>query len=127
MRRWHKFFAPWFALLLFLLALSGVATQLTSVLDTPAAKPAAAAADGAPKEAKIKAKAKGDADQAPRSALRGWNRWIKHLHSGESLGPVGIALNLAGGVALLFFAGSGFWMWLSMALRLRRSRRARAR
>jgi uncharacterized iron-regulated membrane protein len=59
--------------------------------------------------------------------MRSWNRWVKHLHSGESLGPVGIALNLAGGLALLFFAGSGFWMYLSMALRLRRGRRTRLR
>lgn len=121
MRRWHKFFAPWFALILFVLALTGVATQMTSLLDT---RPAATA----PREGK-EAKAPTDAKpaQKPQSAMRSWNRWVKHLHSGESLGPVGIALNLAGGLAILFFAASGFWMYLSMALRLRRGRRARLR
>jgi uncharacterized iron-regulated membrane protein len=116
MRRWHKFLAPWFALILFVLALTGVATQTTSLLDTRpvASAPAPAVRDGKP-------------PQKQPSAMRSWNRWVKHLHSGESLGPVGIALNLAGGLALLFFAGSGFWMYLSMALRLRRGRRTRLR
>lgn len=124
MRRWHKFLAPWFALILFVLALTGVATQMTSLLDS---RPAATA----PKEGKEAkdAKAPAEAKPAPKpqSAMRSWNRWVKHLHSGESLGPVGIALNLAGGLALLFFAASGFWMYLSMALRLRRGQRARLR
>lgn len=41
------------------------------------------------------------------------------------MGPVGIALNIGGGVALLFFAGSGFWMYLTMWLTRRRNRRKR--
>ncbi len=118
MRRWHKLLAPWFALILFVIAFTGAATQATAILDTPPATSAAtpgAAADKVkpPKDAK-------------RSSLGGWNHWFKKLHSGESLGPVGIALNLAGGLALLFFAGSGVWMYLTMWLRRRRSRRLRA-
>ena len=38
---------------------------------------------------------------------------------------MGIALNVGGGVALLFFAGSGFWMYLTMWLNRRRNRRKR--
>lgn len=107
MRRWHRLLAPWFALLLLLLAATGLATQATDLLDRTPAKTASA-----------------DAPPAP-SAMKSWNRWFKHIHSGETLGPVGIALNIGGGVALLFFAGSGFWMYLTMWLNRRRNRRKR--
>lgn len=118
MRRWHKLLAPWFALLLFLIAFTGAVTQATAVLDSPPARPASASAvrTGQPMQQREK-----------RSTLGAWNHWFKKLHSGEALGPVGIALNFAGGFALLFFAGSGFWMYLSMWLRRRRSRSQKAR
>ena len=118
MRRWHKLLAPWFALLLFAIALTGAVTQTTALLDTSTAK-AAMAATGA-KDPVAAAVGK-------RSAIGAWNHWFKKLHSGEALGPAGIALNLTAGLALLFFAGSGFWMYLTMWLRLRRNRRSRAR
>ncbi|GEM71166.1 hypothetical protein [Sphingomonas aquatilis] len=107
MRRWHRLLAPWFALLLLLLAATGLATQATDLLDRAPAKTASADAPAAP------------------SAMKSWNHWFKHIHSGETLGPVGIALNIGGGVALLFFAGSGFWMYLTMWLNRRRNRRKR--
>ncbi|WP_245649221.1 PepSY domain-containing protein [Sphingomonas mali] len=118
MRRWHKLLAPWFALILFVIAFTGAVTQATAILDAPPAKSVAsvggkAGRAGMPKEEK-------------RTALGAWNHWFKKLHSGESLGPVGIALNLAGGLALLFFAGSGVWMYLTMWLKRRRGRRLRA-
>ncbi|WP_287979603.1 PepSY domain-containing protein [Sphingomonas sp.] len=117
MRRWHRLLAPWFALLLLILAATGIATQLTSVFDTPAARPAPAASPLADTPASPPKKT--------RSALGSWNHWIKKIHSGEEFGPVGIALNLAGGAALLFFAGSGLWMYIDMWTRRRRSRRTR--
>lgn len=118
MRRWHRLIAPWFAVLLLIIALTGVATQVTDLVDKT--QPRAASANGA-----AKASAPAAPPRQERSAIGAWNHWFKKLHSGESLGPVGIALNLAGGFALLFFAGSGFWMYLSMAVRRARNRRAR--
>ena len=118
MRRWHKLLAPWFALLLFAIALTGVITQATALLEPSTAK-AAMAETGA--------KAPPPPAAGKRSAIGAWNHWFKKLHSGEALGPAGIALNLAAGLALLFFAGSGFCMYLTMWLRLRRNRRSRAR
>ena len=119
MRRWHKLLAPWFALLLFVIAFTGAVTQATAILDVPPVKSALAPADGA-------ASGRGATAHEKRSAMGGWNHWFKKIHSGEALGPIGIALNLAAGLVLLFFAGSGFWMYLSMWLRLRRNRRRRA-
>lgn len=118
MRRWHKLLAPWFALILFVIAFTGAVTQATALLDRPPAKSAAASGG--------KADLAGIPRDEKRTALGGWNHWFKKLHSGESLGPVGIALNLAGGLALLFFAGSGVWMYLTMWLKRRRARRLRA-
>lgn len=123
MRRWHKLLAPWFALVLVVVAMTGVITQVTSVLDTPASPQSkATTAPSAIIEGKPRhVKAKGE----KRTPLGEWNHWFKKLHSGEALGPVGIAINAASGLALLFFAGSGFWMYLSMWLKLRRNRRRR--
>lgn len=118
MRRWHRLIAPWFAALLLILALTGVATQVTDLVDQASHSKATQTVDA--KRASPAAPSRPE-----RSAVGAWNHWIKKLHSGESLGPVGIALNLAGGLALLFFAGSGFWMYLSMAIRRARHRRAR--
>lgn len=118
MRRWHKILAPWFALILVIVAFTGVVTQMTSILDTPPAK--VEMASGSAKHAHA------NGAREKRTALGEWNHWFKKLHSGESLGPVGIAVNLASGLALLFFAGSGFWMYFSMWLKLRRNRRRRA-
>lgn len=117
MRRWHRMLAPWFAWLLLLLALTGVATQVTAVIGDMATAQRPAVTDKGTTD-------KAAAGQPPkRSPIGQWNHWFKKLHSGEMLGPIGIAANLLGGIALLFFAGSGFWMYLSMWLRRQRARR----
>lgn len=53
----------------------------------------------------------------PQSALRQWNHWIKDLHSGVLLGPVGIFISILSGLAMLFFAVSGMWMYWQMFTR----------
>lgn len=118
MRRWHKLLAPWFALILFVIAFTGAVTQATTLLDTQPTKETTVFGG--------KAASAKPSKEEKRTALGGWNHWFKKLHSGESLGPVGIALNLAGGLALLFFAGSGVWMYLTIWLKRRRARRLRA-
>jgi len=59
-------------------------------------------------------------DRPKRSPLGEFGHTVKGIHSGEVLGPVGVALNLLCGIALCFFAVSGFWMYLQMWLRRRR-------
>jgi uncharacterized iron-regulated membrane protein len=117
MRRWHKLLAPWFALILVVVAFTGVVTQVTSVLDTPVVVPSKAPMADKHRHS--------NAGGEKRTPLGEWNHWFKKLHAGESLGPVGIAVNALSGLALLFFAGSGFWMYLSMWLKQRRNRRRR--
>lgn len=125
MRLWHKRLAPWFAAILLLIALTGLGIELTDLAERKApappaghlARPAAEAftAAGLPGPACTPAKPR-------RTPLGEWNHWLKQVHAGKVAGPVGAALNLAGGAALLFFAGSGLWMYLQMGLRRRRAR-----
>ncbi len=51
----------------------------------------------------------------PKPAPGGWNvGFLHHLHSGEEFGPIGTALAMLSGVALVFFAFSGLWMYVQM-------------
>ncbi len=43
-----------------------------------------------------------------------WVNFLQHLHSGENFGPLGTAISILSGLALMFFAGSGLWMYLQM-------------
>jgi hypothetical protein len=45
---------------------------------------------------------------------RAWVSFFHHLHAGEEFGPIGTALSIASGFALLFFAISGLYMYLQM-------------
>ncbi|GGY91419.1 hypothetical protein [Novosphingobium colocasiae] len=36
------------------------------------------------------------------------------LHSGESLGPLGTAISVLSGLALVFFSASGIWLYMQM-------------
>lgn len=122
MRRWHSRLAPWFCAFLLLIALTGLGIEATDLLDR---KPAEGAARTVPAGTAVLMAAPQVCPPAKsrRSELGQWNHWLKKVHSGEIAGPVGAALNLATGAALLFFAGSGLWMYATMAFRRRRVRR----
>lgn len=115
MRRWHQFFAPVFAFFLMAIAITGVLTKAVSVLDHVPAR--VQTLGGAP--AKVLACAEKPA-RPKRTPLGEFGHTVKAIHSGESFGFVGTVLTIASGLALTFFAGSGFWMYLQMYLRRRR-------
>lgn len=119
MRRWHKILAPWFSALMLLLGVTGVAIEATDLLDH---KPMPTSVGPAIAGNARAALATCAPSKSERSEMGKWNHWLKKVHSGEVAGPVGAALNLAGGTALLFFAISGLWMYIQMAMRLRRVR-----
>lgn len=51
----------------------------------------------------------------PKPTPGGWNvSFLHRLHSGEQFGPVGTAISIASGLALIFFAISGLWMYVQM-------------
>ena len=51
--------------------------------------------------------------------------WLFTIHTGKAGGLLGRLIVLAGGVSLVFFAGSGVWLWFS-ARRQKQARRAKA-
>ena len=141
MRQWHRWIGICFAAFLLVISGTGVTIQ---VLDLIAAKNKPDAATGniaaaqptAPDDAGDSHKHRkhhdaAEMDQAqpataiaeapkpkqPQSALRRWNHWIKDLHSGVLLGPIGIFISILSGLALMFFAISGMWMYWQMFTR----------
>ena len=40
--------------------------------------------------------------------------FFHHLHSGETFGPVGVAISLLSGFAMIFFSFSGLWLYIQM-------------
>jgi uncharacterized iron-regulated membrane protein len=126
MRRWHRSLAPIAAVLLLVIALTGLGIQTFKLL--PQAK---GEADRAPAAATAMLATAANGEGAPRCAppprkQGGWSRTIKRIHSGEQFGPVGTALNLLAGALLTFLSSSGLWMYCDMALRRRRGRARRA-
>jgi uncharacterized iron-regulated membrane protein len=116
MRKLHRWLAPILGLFLLIIAATGLVIQATDLLDSAPAKdgtriagPNAAIAPSAqtpPPQLEAK--------RPPRSPMKQWNGFFKHIHSGEYFGPFGIVINIIAGIALLFFAASGMWMYWSM-------------
>lgn len=121
MRKWHRRIAPVFAVLLLLMAVTGLAIQTTELLDRVSSTTAAAAASRVPARPSVRSpRTPGDKQ---RHGWDRWSHWLKRVHSGEAFGPAGVVVNILCGAALLFFAASGLSMYFSMALRRWRRRR----
>lgn len=118
MRKWHRWLSVMFGVVLLWVAITGVLSQVVPLLPGGEGPPSVAAATPGfvcPPDYTCRPKPKpGD----PR-ALVGL---LHHLHSGESLGPVGVAVFTLAGFAMVFFALSGLWLYLQMW----RGRRKRA-
>lgn len=116
MRKWHRWLSVFFSVFLLWIAVTGVLSQIVPLLGGEEGKPKAAqvsATSGGkpafvcPPDYSCRPKPKpGD----PR-ALVGL---LHHLHSGETFGPVGVAISLLAGFAMIFFSGSGLWMYTQM-------------
>ena len=139
MRRYHRWLAPLFAVVLLWIAVTGLTIQLIK-LSTPA-KPGDAEEARAPlligpaqahehhDEAKAPATAATPArlatvaKEAPaaetdiariRREKHDLSEFVMDLHSGKVLGAFGTWLSIASGVVLIFLAGSGLWMYVEM-------------
>ncbi|KPF62338.1 hypothetical protein IP88_15075 [alpha proteobacterium AAP81b] len=109
MRKWHRWLSVVFGVVLLWIAGTGLLSQVVPLLapKSPPVAPAVAPAFVCPPDYNCRPKPRpGD----PR-ALVGL---LHHLHSGESFGPVGVAIATLAGVAMLFFTLSGLWMYVVM-------------
>jgi hypothetical protein len=120
MRKFHRWLAPTLALFLLIIAGTGIGIQTTDLIgDKPTSErmpqnPGGAGASAGQSTGR-------DAKREAPGPMKQWNRFFKHIHSGEYFGPFGIFINMIAGIALLFFAVSGMWMYLSMFRRRQRN------
>lgn len=126
MRTWHRWLATVFAVLLLFIATTGLLSQFAALWpEGPVSLIPAAHAHGEHEEPAPAATATPAGFSCPegwtcrptpppQTAANAWAEYFHHLHSGEEFGPLGTALSILSGFALLFFALSGLWMYASL-------------
>jgi len=108
MRKWHRWLSVFFGVLMLWIASTGVLSQVGSLVnESRAAAPRAALPAGFVCPPTMNCR--------PKPQPGGWNvGLLHHLHSGETFGPVGTALSILSGFALIFFSISGLWLYIQM-------------
>jgi uncharacterized iron-regulated membrane protein len=113
-RKFHRWISVFFGVFLLWIAVTGTISQILPLMaGGEDARPAAAGQAEAmpaftcPADYTCRPKPKpGD----PRALIG----FFHHLHSGETFGPVGVAISLLSGFAMIFFSFSGLWMYIQM-------------
>ncbi len=110
MRKWHRWLSVFFGVFLLWIAVTGVLSQL-SVL-WPATEPPASMTTPPPGFVCPE----GWRCMPPRAegGLRSLTGLFHHLHSGETFGPIGTAISVLSGLAMIFFSFSGLWLYIRM-------------
>lgn len=114
MRKWHRWLAVFFGAVMLWIALTGLMSQIVHLWpgeETPVAPPPGFECPEGWRCMPVPA----EGSQRATVGL------LHELHSGESFGPVGTAISILAGFALIFFAISGIWLYVQM-WRLRRRR-----
>lgn len=115
MRKWHRWLGLFSACFMLIMAATGLMIHASDILSegqghrSPAAGPATAARAGFVCPPDYVCRPKPKPGQAP-----GFPGLVKHIHSGEILGPFGTLLSILTGLALLFLSVSGIWLYVQM-------------
>jgi hypothetical protein len=109
MRKWHRWLSVLFGVFLLFIATTGVLSQFADLKaqSEATAAPAAPAGFVCPETMVCRPK-------PPKDGARAWVGYLHHLHSGEEFGPVGTAVSILSGLALMFFSLSGLWLYVQM-------------
>ena len=107
MRKWHRWLSVLFGLLILFIATTGLLSH-GAALYRDSLPPIAAPAGFVCPET-MTCRVKPDPDSAAA-----WTSFFHHIHAGEEFGPIGTALSILSGFALIFFAFSGLWMYIQM-------------
>jgi len=113
MRKWHRWLSVIFGVFMLWISATGVLSQVGSLVNKGGfeVEARAQAAPALPPGFKCPA----DMICRPKPKPGAWNVGLLHrLHSGESIGPVGVVISTLSGLALLFFAFSGLWLYIQM-------------
>lgn len=116
MRKWHRWLSVFFGIVLLWVAATGVASHVAVIYQDGGI---AVEKRGPPGQAAVVT-----GQPAPQRRSPSVVGFLHHLHSGETFGPVGVVISLLGGIALLFFAGSGLWMYIDMFRRRRKAQKS---
>ncbi|WP_144096281.1 PepSY domain-containing protein [Croceicoccus sediminis] len=121
MRKWHRWLSVFFGIFLLWIAVTGVLSQVAVLWPQGAPDPAVAALATPPQGFECP---EGWRCSPPRatSGIRSMVGLFHHLHSGETFGPIGTAISVLSGLAMIFFSFSGIWLYVQM-WRNRKSRR----
>ena len=136
MRKWHRWLSVFFGVFILFIATTGVLSHwaalwpvdpnATAIVPAAQAHEEPAAAPKSVPAASAGAEAKGAPvgfvcpegwrcrPAPPETGPRAWVGFFHHLHSGEEFGPVGTAISVLSGLALMFFAVSGLWVYVRM-------------
>ena len=112
MRKFYRWISVFFGVFLLWIAVTGTISQILPLLGSEQDRPKSAQAEAkpaftCPPDYTCRPKRKpGD----PRALIG----FFHELHSGETFGPVGVAISLLSGLALIFFSVSGLWMYIQM-------------
>lgn len=113
MRKWHRWLSIVFAVFILFIAATGLLSQWAVLW--PAPEPTAAElAAKVPPPGFVCPEGWRCSPPAPTGGPRAWAGFFHHLHSGEEFGPLGEAVSVLSGLALMFFAVSGLWVYIRM-------------
>lgn len=114
MRKWHRWLSVFFGIFMLWIASTGVLSQVAVLwpVPTPSAEQAAMAVP--PEGFECPEAWRCFPPRGNVSGLRSMVGTFHHLHSGETFGPVGTAISLLSGLALIFFSFSGLWLYIQM-------------
>ena len=134
MRRYHRWLAIVFGILIIWIAATGLMSHGAALVRDAQGPAAAAAAPGAIVPAAQAHEGMPATNMATAAAPAGfvcpdnmtcrvkphpdstsaWVSYLHHLHAGEEFGAIGTTLSILSGFALLFFAISGLYMYLEL-------------
>ena len=109
MRNIHRWLSVIFGIFILWIAVTGLLSQFGALYRDAQPQPAAAAPVGFVCPETMICRVKPDPDSAGA-----WVSFFHHIHAGEEFGPVGTAISILSGFALVFFAFSGLWMYYVM-------------
>ena len=109
MRRYHRWLAVLFGVLLVWISVTGLLSHFTDLYRDSQPATTAGTPPGfvCPETMSCRPKF------APDSASA-WVSYFHHIHAGAEYGVIGRTLGILSGFALLFFALSGLWMYFKM-------------
>ena len=115
MRKYHRWLSVLFGLFLFWIAVTGLMIHVADIKSHSDAAQAGQVAQLAPGAAPFVCPTDMICRPKPDpNGAKAWVGYLQHLHSGESFGPLGTAISILSGLALLFFSFSGLWMYIQM-------------